>query len=155
MQVQSFESLPQHYQALLRAASEAMGNAYSPYSKVRVGAALLGVDGSVVCGTNIENASYGLSICAERIALGTANTQGVRQFDAVAVVASGEGFAPSGIISPCGACRQMLFEASQASGRDIAVILSNADGSAVIVTSVHALLPLAMGGDGFAIQIGE
>jgi cytidine deaminase len=86
-------------------AERARGPAYAPYSKFRVGAALLGTDGRIWHGCNVENSSFGLSICAERNALWKAVSEGARQFEAVAVTAG-----PKRGASPCGACRQVLHE---------------------------------------------
>ena len=94
-----------HWDKLLEAAWRARESAYAPYSKFSVGAALLAVDGRIFAGCNVENISYGLTNCAERVAIGAAVAAGVRQFLAVAVVADTE--IP---ISPCGACRQVLME---------------------------------------------
>jgi cytidine deaminase len=92
-------------QELISAAWIAREKAYAPYSKFKVGAALLGADGEIVLGCNVENLSYGLTNCAERVAIGAAVARGVTRFDAVAVVAD------TGVpISPCGACRQVLAE---------------------------------------------
>jgi cytidine deaminase len=90
---------------LVELARRAMLKAYAPYSKYRVGAALLAVDGRVFTGCNVENASYGLSLCAERSAVAQAVADGCRTFEAIAVVADG-----NGPVSPCGACRQVLAE---------------------------------------------
>ena len=92
-------------EALVRAAAKARQGAVAPYSKFKVGAALLTRSGKVVGGANVESASYGLTCCAERIALFNALTNGQRDFVAVAVVAR----APGGPM-PCGACRQLLAE---------------------------------------------
>jgi cytidine deaminase len=90
---------------LVRAAAKARGGAVAPYSKFKVGAALLTRDGEIISGANVESASYGLTCCAERVALFRALTDGKRNFIAVAVVAR----APGGPM-PCGACRQLLAE---------------------------------------------
>lgn len=93
------------WKSLIEAAWEAREMAYAPYSKFQVGAALLAKDGRIFLGCNVENISYGLTNCAERVAIGAAIAAGVREFVAVAVVADTE--VP---ISPCGACRQVLAE---------------------------------------------
>lgn len=90
---------------LLRAAAAASRKAHAPYSRFHVGSALLGADGTVHTGCNVENASYGLTICAERNALFAAVAKGRRKFPAIAIVASGD--QPP---YPCGACRQVLAE---------------------------------------------
>lgn len=91
--------------SLLREAVTAMACAHAPYSKYRVGAALLTADGTVFRGCNVENASYGLTICAERVAVCSAIAAGHNSFKALAIVAGGN-IPPS----PCGACRQTLAE---------------------------------------------
>jgi len=90
---------------LVRAAAQARRNAYAPYSRFRVGAAVLTQDGSVFTGANVENASYGLSHCAERVAIHKAVSEGHRTITTVAVVVVGEEPA-----MPCGACRQVMAE---------------------------------------------
>jgi cytidine deaminase len=90
---------------LLAAAVGARTLAYAPYSRFTVGAALLTPDGRVFTGANVENASYGLSMCAERVAIYHALSAGEQRFDAVAVTG------PDGVLTmPCGACREVLFE---------------------------------------------
>ena len=99
---------------LIAAARQAAENSYSPYSNFAVGSALRFADGSVVTGTNIENASYGLALCAETVAVSKAMADGVRGgLEAVSV--TGPGDAP---ITPCGRCRQVLNELAQLGGTD-------------------------------------
>jgi cytidine deaminase len=88
---------------LVQAATDAAHNAYIPYSNYPVGAALRALDGTVFTGCNVENASYGAAICAERTALVKAVSEGRREFDVIVVVTSNGG-------SPCGICRQVLYE---------------------------------------------
>ena len=104
---------------LLRTALDARGNAVATYSKFRVGAALECDDGTVHTGCNVENATYGLSVCAERVALFKALSEGARRFRRIAVAADTERLTP-----PCGACRQLLWEFCG----DIEVILVNPAG---------------------------
>src|SRR5256885_868824 len=101
---------------LLDAARAARLHAFAPYSNFQVGAALRAADGRVFTGCNVENATYGLTVCAERVALFKAISEGVRQFTHVAVVADTAEPTP-----PCGACRQLLWEF----GGDLEVILGN------------------------------
>ena len=102
------ESAPDQQMASLRArALSAMEHAYAPYSNFRVGAALLGSDGSIVDGCNVENASYPAGMCAERAAVGAAVARGVQTFDAIVVATEAEEPTP-----PCGICRQVLEEFS-------------------------------------------
>ena len=118
--------------ALVELAKKARANAYAPYSGFSVGAAVLAADGRVFSGCNIENASYGLTNCAERTAIFSAVAAGARELVALAVVADGE--LPC---SPCGACRQVIAEF--AVGR---TILANLAGKMQIVTKKE-LLPFA------------
>ncbi len=90
---------------LLSIADKAMENAYAPYSKFKVGAALLCKDGTVFTGCNIENATYGATNCAERTAVFKAVSEGQREFEAIAIVSSG-----GGETFPCGICRQVMAE---------------------------------------------
>jgi cytidine deaminase len=99
------DNLTRRKSELVRAAARARLGAVAPYSKFKVGAALLTASGEIVTGANVESASYGLTCCAERAALFTALTRGERNFVAVAVVARMRGGA-----MPCGACRQLLAE---------------------------------------------
>ena len=104
---------------LIEAARRARDNAIAPFSKFRVGAAIRTKQGRIIGGCNIENCTYGLTVCAERVALLSALADGEREFEAVAVVTQSD--RPS---SPCGPCRQLLWEFC----RDIPVYLANLDG---------------------------
>ncbi len=106
---------------LIAAARSAKERAYAPYSGFRVGAALLARDGSIFVGCNVENASYPVSLCAERSALAAAVCAGARAFEAVAIMANSVDPCP-----PCGMCRQALVEFA---GEDLLVVLVAADGS--------------------------
>jgi cytidine deaminase len=121
---------------LLAAADRARRQAHAPYSHYQVGAALLAEDGSVTTGCNVENASYGLTLCAERVAVGTAVAAGKRTFAAIAIVA-GEGPAPF----PCGACRQVLAEFCGA--RTPVYVARSGTLDAHHATTLGALLPHA------------
>lgn len=95
---------------LVGLAREACSSSYSPYSNFKVGAALLCTDGRIFQGTNIENRSYGLTICAERSAVSAAVSSGAREFDAVAIYSPDSDYP----VPPCGACRQVLSEFGRA-----------------------------------------
>jgi cytidine deaminase len=141
----TIDDLSDDLRHLVTAAKEATSLSYSPYSHLQVGAALLCRDGTVVTGTNMENASYSLAICAERVALASANSQGLRDFLAIAVTAHGPSLAEDDLLSPCGACRQTLLEFAQLAGQDIQVVLASPKGKRVLLTTVQKLLPLSMG----------
>ena len=95
---------------LLEAAKRARSNAYTPYSNFRVGAALLTTDGRVFLGANIENSSYGATMCAERSAFAGAVSSGARSFEAIAIVGAPGGQEPDAPCPPCGICRQFISE---------------------------------------------
>ena len=95
---------------LIRAAFEGQGFAYAPYSRFHVGAALRAKDGRVFKGCNIENAGYTATNCAERTALFKAVSEGVREFDAIAIVGSKAGEKNTLVTGPCGVCRQVMME---------------------------------------------
>ncbi|MDD4145783.1 MAG: cytidine deaminase [Clostridia bacterium] len=116
---------------LIAAAKRVRANAYAPYSHFQVGAALLGSDGRIYTGCNVENASYGLSVCAERTAVFQAVSQGLTSFQALALVADSE--EP---VSPCGACRQILAEFSP----EMPVLMVNLKGK-IVRSTVEKLLP--------------
>ena len=118
---------------LVAAAAQAQKMAYAPYSRFPVGAALLAADGAIYAGCNVENASYGLTICAERNALAHAVLCGAKQFIAVAVVTENG-------VTPCGACRQVLAEF----GPGMTVIVADTRGNQQVY-SLAGLLPDAFG----------
>ena len=124
---------------VIEAATLARENSYAPYSKFRVGAALLLKNGEIIRGCNIENASYGLCNCAERTALFTAYAKGYRKDDIVAMSISGD---TEGPISPCGACRQVM---SELLNKDTPVYLTNLKGD-VKEFKVAELLPYSFDG---------
>ena len=135
---------------LVGAARTAALNAHAPYSRFGVGAAVLLADGSVVTAANFENASYGLSLCAETVALATASSAG-RLRDVVAVAVIGGAMDPGGVprgiavVGPCGRCRQVINEAAQMGGRDVTIWCAAAEGDAVERYTVSELLPHAFG----------
>lgn len=134
---------------LIAAAREAALKAYAPYSGFSVGCAIESVDGSVVTGVNVENACYRLGVCAEQSALSAAQTAfGLQNVARIAVAGGdGSGAALSGdiVCTPCGGCRQAIYEASCLSGRDIKIICSNGEGSAIERESISTLFPHGFG----------
>lgn len=116
--------------SLIQTALEARKWAYAPYSNYQVGAALLTESGRIYDGVNIENAAYPTTICAERVAVFKAVSEGERRFSAIAVVTSNGG-------SPCGSCRQVLAEF----GLEIMVLLADPEGKILRETTLQQLLP--------------
>jgi cytidine deaminase len=129
------------FEALIAAARQARENAHAPYSNFRVGAAVRAKSGRIYAGCNVENASYGLTCCAERVAIFKAVSEGERGFDAVAVVTDADTLTP-----PCGACRQIIWEFCG----DVPVILADLAGNSERM-SAGELLPRAFD----ATSIGE
>jgi cytidine deaminase len=123
--------LDAQYAALIAAARTAREHAHAPYSNFRVGAAVRAKSGRVFTGCNVENATFGLTLCAERVAIFKAISEGERGFDAVAVVADTDKLTP-----PCGSCRQILWEFCG----DAEVVLANLKGK-VERYRMSALLP--------------
>ncbi len=116
---------------LMEEARLASENTYSPYSKFPVGAAVLTRNGNITRGCNVENASYGLTICAERIAIGNTLSMGIKDIVAIAV------YTPVGPVPPCGACRQFIYEF----GPDIVVVFNH--GEEMLQKTISELLPFA------------
>jgi cytidine deaminase len=121
-------------QSLIQQAIDASQHAYTPYSHYAVGAALLAADGTVYQGCNVENAAYPATICAERTALVKAVSEGQRQFDMIAVVTRNGG-------SPCGTCRQMLYEFAP----DLRVVIADLEGHIHLDCRLSELLPYGFG----------
>ena len=117
-------------QALVDLANEARRRAYVPYSNYPVGAALRTKSGRLYTGVNVENAAYPQTMCAERIAIFKAVSEGETEFEVIAVVTNNGG-------SPCGGCRQVMAEF----GLDTVVLLANGEGKIVVETTVNDLLP--------------
>jgi cytidine deaminase len=137
---------PETARELLRRAVEARTNAYAPYSGFPVGAALLDEEGRIFTGVNVENASYGLTTCAERTAVTRAMADGARRFRAIAVVGPDERVGTP----PCGSCRQILHEA------DPGLLVVTPDGKGEPrVTPLPQLLPGAFGGEQLDRQGGN
>jgi cytidine deaminase len=119
------------YDSLIAAARAARENAYAPYSNFRVGAALRSSSGRIFGGCNVENSTYGLTLCAERVAIFKAISEGERGFEAIAIITAAEKLTP-----PCGACRQLIWEFCG----DVPVVIANLAG-AVEVHRMSALFP--------------
>lgn len=118
---------------LVKAATEVRERAYAPYSNFKVGAAVRTKDGKIYTGCNVESASYGLTVCAERVAIWKAVSEGEKEFEQVAVVADTEELTP-----PCGVCRQIIWEF----GGDIPITFANLKGDTETV-KMSELLPRA------------
>lgn len=129
-------------QDMIEAARDAAKRAYAPYSKFHVGAAILLSDGRVITAANVENASYGLSLCAEAVAMAKVANEGYLGHIIEIAIIGGVGPDP---VRPCGRCRQMLNEAAQVGSRDITVHCSSGDGSTIERHMLSALLPHAFG----------
>ncbi|WP_372520809.1 cytidine deaminase [Candidatus Ruminimicrobiellum ovillum] len=125
----------QAYKQLLEFAKQTAGNSYSPYSKFAVGAAVLCENNKVFCGTNVENASYGLSMCAERVAVFTAVANGCKKIKAIAI------YSEKGNVTPCGACRQVLSEFSKT-----ADVVYNTGKNSFKTVKISSLLPKSFSG---------
>jgi len=118
---------------LIKAATDARENAYAPYSEFKVGAAVETDEGQIYIGCNVESASYGLTVCAERVAIWKGISRGEKRFARIAVVVDTEELTP-----PCGVCRQIIWEFCG----DVPVILSNLEGKSEII-KMSELLPRA------------
>jgi len=136
-------------QELIAAARKAALKAYAPYSRFSVGCAIESADGAVVTGVNVENACYRLGVCAEQTALSAAHLAFGLENVARIAVAGGDGsrasLAGEIVCTPCGGCRQAIYEASCLSGRDIVIICSSGDGRNVKRHNISTLIPHGFG----------
>lgn len=132
----------QEKQALIDVANAARQRAYVPYSNYRVGAALRTKTGRIFTGVNVENAAYPQTMCAERVAIFKAVSEGEKEFEVISVVTDNGG-------SPCGGCRQVLAEF----GLDTIVLLADRNGKLLVETTVRELLPQAFTPDRLSTQV--
>ena len=133
---------------LVKAAQDATGGSWSPYSGFKVGAALLLDDGTIVTGSNQENAAYPSGLCAERTALFAAgHSYPGKAVTALAIAARNDKGFTAQPITPCGACRQVLAETEQRGGRPIRYILYGTEGTMIIEGGTDTLLPFCFGAD--------
>ncbi len=134
---------------LIAAARAATAHAYAPYSGYGVGAAVLLSNGEIITGCNFENASYGLTLCAETVALGTVASQGklamVREIAIIGGMLQDGAITGADPVRPCGRCRQIINEAADVSGHDTVIHCSSADGEVTEEHRISALLPFAFG----------
>lgn len=151
----SYAKLDTVQRKLLDAAENAIKMAYDPYSNFHVGAAILTKDGKIISGSNFGNAASPSSMCAERSAIFSANAMGYHLFEAMAVIAKGKSFDTTEPTSPCGGCRQVIYEASQLSGNDIQLILSTTKKGKIIISSINELLPLAFGPKNLKVKLKD
>jgi len=141
--IDNLDSLNTKTQELITIAKKISIEAYNKYSKFNVGAAILCKSGKIYQGTFMENVSLGLTICAETAAATAANTAGEKQILEIAIVGGKEG--NSQIITPCGRCRQILYEYACIGENDFAVYCSNYDLSKVVLATISELLPVPFG----------
>ena len=138
-----FEELNIEEQELLNSARKALTHAYNPYNNQnKVGAAVRIKSGEIIPGASMANASSTVNLCAERIAFANANTQGLRNITALALIGTDADGVVENPVMPCGVCRQFMEEYLTMNGGDIEIICSNSAKDNIIKTSLKALLPL-------------
>lgn len=142
--IKTIEDMSAESQELLFAARDVAKNAYNRYSGFYVGAAVRTKSGKIYTGANLENASFGLTLCAEPSAIASANSNG--DFNIISIAVAG-GYMDDKIdfppVTPCGRCRQLIFEAARISETNIEVLCSNLELTKIIETSIEELLPYA------------
>lgn len=141
-ELNNIDSLSEDEKGLIIAAAGVMKRAYNPYSGFHVGAAALTEKGSIYLGTFLENASYGMTICAEPAALMAANTAGDFNIVAMAIVGGHPSDSQNSVLTPCGRCRQIIHEASQVNGHDILLLCCDREMTRFMRTSISELLPV-------------
>ncbi len=144
---ESREELPSDDLILMEKATEALGKSHSPYSRFRVGASVLLDNGEILSGANQENASYPLCLCAEMVVFSAVSSQFPNTtIKKVAITVKNEKLHINMPVSPCGACRQTMFEFENRQGSPIEVLLMGETGAVYILDSVKSLLPLSFDG---------
>lgn len=142
--VYSYEECTEIEKKLIDAAKQATSNAYAPYSKFHVGAALQLENGKIITGNNQENAAYPSGMCAERTAVFYANAQYPDQkIEAIAVAAHYNGDFTEDITSPCGSCRQVLLEVESRFDSPVKILMYNKKGEIYVAESMSSLMPLS------------
>jgi cytidine deaminase len=148
MEYSSIEELKNEDRSLLQQAHQAVESSYAPYSKFHVGAAVLLENGTVVLGSNQENAAYPSGLCAERVALFAASAQYPNiAVTAIAITVHSEKNKIEEPLPPCGACRQVMSEYEYKGGHDMKVILQGETGNIQIIDRADSLLPLTFNPD--------
>jgi cytidine deaminase len=139
---------------LVERAQEASVHAYAPYSLFAVGAAVRSRSGRIYAAANLENASSGLTICAEAAALSLANSAGDLDIDAIAVVGFNfmDSGGASGMVAPCGSCRQLIAEAAQLAAGDVRVLYCSGELDRIVVSKISELLPNAFGPENLGVS---
>lgn len=138
------DEVPDKYKEILDYACNAFHNSYAPYSRFRVGACLLLDNGNHILGTNIENASYPLCMCAERNAIAKLSfEEPMQKIKVIAVVADKK----DALVSPCGACRQVLIEMEKRQKCPIEIIFQGEEGSYYLLNSIASILPFSFSAD--------
>jgi len=152
----SYDHLQGRQKQLLDSAIEATSNSYAPYSRFYVGAALLTAKKDIITGVNVENASYGLTVCAERVAIFNAVSQDFKSFEAIAVsIKNDHGFLGE-VGYPCGACRQVLREFSSLQyDKHLEIILGPSKTGDVIITDIAFLLPNSFGLENLGMDLSR
>lgn len=142
----SKEELSAAQQKAVSASEEALTKAYAPYSKFKVGAALLLEDNTIILGSNQENKAYPSGLCAERVALFSYGAQkSEHKIKTLAICGDGDLLKDGDIFSPCGGCRQAMAEYTDIQGKPFEIVLKNGDGSFMIFDGIHQLLPFIFG----------